>query len=184
MTSSKYTSISLHDNTMLSWLDCTLVTQEYVQQFNLMSPEDIILGVGSCSWSYGSWIYKFPCNQCLSQLTLWVRVAHGEVYSVQHYVIMCVNDLRQVGGFLRVFRFHHQQNWSPWYIWNIVEGGVKHPNPLNRHVVSFLSFYFSVFPASLLLVWIFVLFCQLIVWFVVIDFTLMEWMSHLWMIAV
>ena len=27
---------------------------------------------------------------------------HGEVYSVQHYVIKFVSDLRQVGGFLRV----------------------------------------------------------------------------------
>jgi hypothetical protein len=25
--------------------------------------------------------------------------AHGEVYSIQHYVINFVNDLRQVGGF-------------------------------------------------------------------------------------
>ena len=30
---------------------------------------------------------------------------HGEVYSIQHYVIKFVSDLRQVGGFLRVFRF-------------------------------------------------------------------------------
>jgi len=22
----------------------------------------------SWSWSYGSWIYNYPCNQCLSQL--------------------------------------------------------------------------------------------------------------------
>ena len=28
--------------------------------------------------------------------------AHGEVYSIQHYVIKFVSDLRQVGGFLRV----------------------------------------------------------------------------------
>jgi hypothetical protein len=26
---------------------------------------------------------------------------HGEVYSIQHYVIKSVSDLRQVGGFLR-----------------------------------------------------------------------------------
>ena len=32
--------------------------------------------------------------------------APGEVYSIQHYVIKCVSDLRQVGGFLRVLRFH------------------------------------------------------------------------------
>ena len=25
------------------------------------------------SWSYGRWIYNYPCNQCLSQLTLWDR---------------------------------------------------------------------------------------------------------------
>ena len=27
--------------------------------------------------------------------------AHDEVYSIQHYVIKFVSDLRQVGGFLR-----------------------------------------------------------------------------------
>jgi hypothetical protein len=26
------------------------------------------------SWSYGSWIYKYPCNQCLLPLTLWVQI--------------------------------------------------------------------------------------------------------------
>jgi len=31
--------------------------------------------------------------------------AHGEVYSIQHYVIKFVGDLRQVIGFLRVPRF-------------------------------------------------------------------------------
>jgi len=25
------------------------------------------------SWSYGSWIYNYMCNQSLSQLKLWVR---------------------------------------------------------------------------------------------------------------
>jgi len=30
---------------------------------------------------------------------------HGEVSSIQHYVIKCVNDLRQFGGFHRVLRF-------------------------------------------------------------------------------
>jgi hypothetical protein len=31
--------------------------------------------------------------------------AHGQVYSIQHYVIKFVSVLRQVGGFLRVLRF-------------------------------------------------------------------------------
>jgi len=25
-------------------------------------------------WSYVSWIYTYLCNQCLSPLTLWVRI--------------------------------------------------------------------------------------------------------------
>ena len=33
---------------------------------------------------------------------------HGEVYSIQHYVIKFVSDLRQVGGFLRVIQFPPQ----------------------------------------------------------------------------
>ena len=28
----------------------------------------------SWSWSYGSWIYNYLCNQCLSPLTLWARI--------------------------------------------------------------------------------------------------------------
>ena len=31
--------------------------------------------------------------------------AHGEVYSIQHYVMKFVNDLEKVGGFLRVLQF-------------------------------------------------------------------------------
>jgi hypothetical protein len=30
---------------------------------------------------------------------------HGEAYSIQHYVIKFVSDLRQVSGFLRILRF-------------------------------------------------------------------------------
>ena len=28
----------------------------------------------SWPWSYGSWIYNYLCNQCLSPLMLWVRI--------------------------------------------------------------------------------------------------------------
>ena len=49
---------------------------------------------------------------------------------VQHYVIMFVSDLRQVGGFLRVLR---QWNWPPRYNWNIVESGVKHHQTNIKH---------------------------------------------------
>ena len=29
----------------------------------------------SWPWSYGSWIYNFLCNRCLSPLMLWVRIS-------------------------------------------------------------------------------------------------------------
>jgi hypothetical protein len=64
----------------------------------------------SWTWSYGSWIYNYLCNQYLSLLMLWDRISirvkcTNEVYSIQHYVIKFVSDLRQVGGFLRVLLF-------------------------------------------------------------------------------
>jgi len=59
----------------------------------------------SWSWSYGGWIYNYLCNK-------WNVVSsnpvHGEVYSIQYYVIKFVSDLRQVGCFLLVLRFPHQ----------------------------------------------------------------------------
>ena len=55
--------------------------------------------------SYGSWIYNYLCNQCLSPKVVRSNPTHGEVYSIQHYVIKFVNDFRQVGGFLLVLWF-------------------------------------------------------------------------------
>jgi hypothetical protein len=52
------------------------------------------------SWSYGSWIYNY-----LYILKLCSNPAHGEVYSILHYVIKFVSDFRQVYGFLPVLRF-------------------------------------------------------------------------------
>ena len=39
--------------------------------------EDIFIFMeeSSWSWSYGSWIYNYLCNQCLSPLTLWVQTS-------------------------------------------------------------------------------------------------------------
>ena len=54
---------------------------------------------------YGSCIYNYLCNQCLSPLTRDLESRSRLVYSMQHYAIKFVSDLRQVGGFLRVLRF-------------------------------------------------------------------------------
>jgi hypothetical protein len=62
-------------------------------------------GRGS-SWalSYGSWIYNYLCNQCLSTKVMSSNPIHGDVYSIQHYVIKFVSVLRQVGDVLQVLR--------------------------------------------------------------------------------
>ena len=57
--------------------------------------------------------------------------AQGDVYSIQHYVLKFVSDLRQFGGFLRVLRLPPPIKLTPQYNWNIAESEVKHhkPNP-------------------------------------------------------
>jgi hypothetical protein len=44
------------------------------EQNNLMYLYLVIARGPSWSWSYGGWIYNYLCNQCLSPLTLWVRI--------------------------------------------------------------------------------------------------------------
>jgi hypothetical protein len=44
-------------------------------------------------------------SEPITTKVLSLNPAHGEVYSIQHYVIKFVSDLRQVSGFLRVLWF-------------------------------------------------------------------------------
>ena len=47
-----------------------------------------------------------PCNQVpITTKVVSLNPVHGKVYSIQHYVIKFVSDLRQVGGFLWVLLF-------------------------------------------------------------------------------
>jgi hypothetical protein len=60
----------------------------------------------SWSWSYCSWIYNYLCNQCLSPLTLQVRISRSsEVYSIQHYVIKLSVSCDRSVVFLRALWF-------------------------------------------------------------------------------
>jgi hypothetical protein len=56
--------------------------------------------------------------------------AHGEVYTIQHYVIKSVTSRRPVVFSSTIYI----------YIWNIVESGVKHHNPnpyYNSHRIHY-----------------------------------------------
>ena len=46
----------------------------------------------------------FDCPHSIKQAFKVSRNSLGEVYSIQHYVIKFVSDLRQVGGFLGVLQ--------------------------------------------------------------------------------
>ena len=59
--------------------------------------------------------------------------AHAEVYSMQHYVIKHVSDLRQVGGFLQFPPTNLTDDHD------ITESGVKHRNSNPNHSLSTLS---------------------------------------------
>jgi hypothetical protein len=50
-----------------------------------------------------SWIYVVSSK--LAHGEACSKLAHGEEYLIQHYVIKFVSDLEQVGGFVRVLRF-------------------------------------------------------------------------------
>ena len=53
-------------------------------------------------------VVRFTTTYAISAYHHWIcefESHSGEVYSIQHYVIKIVSDLRQVYGFLRVLRF-------------------------------------------------------------------------------
>ena len=45
---------------------------------------------------------NYLCNLHITTNVVSSNPANGKVYTIQHYVIKFVSDLRQVGGFLRV----------------------------------------------------------------------------------
>ena len=77
----------------------------------------------SWSWSYGSWIYNYLWNQCLSPLKLWVRIPPSRG-------VLDTTLCDKVGQWLAAGRLFSP--WPPRYNWNwyIVESGVKHYYPL------------------------------------------------------
>ena len=51
------------------------------------------------------WLLDLQLSVLVTTNDLTSNTGHGEVYSIQHYLIKFVNDLRQVSGFLQVRQF-------------------------------------------------------------------------------
>jgi hypothetical protein len=83
----------------------------------------------SLSWSYGSWIYNYPCNQCRSPLALWVRtllrrgvlytsvtqVTCGRLVVFSGYYHMFLSILYK--WFVVITIGHYSFYWYWWHYW-------------------------------------------------------------------
>jgi hypothetical protein len=96
-----YTNITVLTETLLGW-------------FSLFYSICVFLSFGKSKWPLDLFchgrdrmVVGFTTVQSVP-ITIKVVTSnpvHGEVYSIQHYVIKVVSDLRQVVGFLRALRF-------------------------------------------------------------------------------
>jgi hypothetical protein len=71
--------------------------------------------------------FTTTCTMSITTKVVSLYPVHGEVYSIQHYVIEFVSDLQQVDCFLRVLQFPPPIKIA--YNSNIVESGIKHHKP-------------------------------------------------------
>ena len=76
------------------------------------------------------------------------NMVHGEVYLIQHYVIKFVSDLRQVGGFLWVFRFTPPIKLTAMIIEILFTCGVKH-HQTNKQICYVLTHLIGFMPKYL-----------------------------------
>jgi len=77
-------------------------------------------------------IADITCNDSAYYSVVTSNHAHGEVYSIQHYIIKFVSDLQQIGGFLRVLCFSSPVKLTATncqYNWIIVESDFEYHNP-------------------------------------------------------
>ena len=89
----------------MSWLHKTATIYKITSRLNVFSIK--IYNITSLLDTFPL-IVLFGCGRGSISITTEVvssNPVHGEVFSIQHYVIKFVNDLWQVSGFIRIFRF-------------------------------------------------------------------------------
>ena len=116
---------------MHMWFDKMCKLENIYKKINwkLYKSNIVHMNMGpSWSWSYGSWIYCYLINQCLSPLTLWVRTPFMQMctrYNImwQSLSVTCNRSVVFSGysGF-----YSTNKTWRPRYNSNIVDSGVKH----------------------------------------------------------
>jgi hypothetical protein len=87
--------------------------------------------------SYDSWIYSYLCNLPITTKVASSNPPHGEVYSIQQYVIQFISDLWQVAGFRCVLWFPSWIKQTATILLNVVESGIKHHNSNTNPYIFF-----------------------------------------------
>ena len=79
----------------------------------------------SWSWSYGSWIYNYLCNQFLSPLMLWVWIS-----IMARCTILCDKVCQRLatGWWFSPASSINKTDCHDIINWNIVESGIKQTN--------------------------------------------------------
>ena len=88
----------------------------------------------SWSWSYGSWIYNYLCNQCLSPLKVEFE-SHSWRGLLDTTFCDTVCQWLATGQWfspVTLFSSTNIPDCQDRYSWNIVESGVKHHKPANQ----------------------------------------------------
>jgi hypothetical protein len=101
----------------------------------------IYIGIHPWSWSYGSWIYNYLCNQCLSPITMWVRGVLDTTLCNKVCQWLATGCWFSPGTPVSSIN----KTEPSWYNWNCVESGIKHHNSnssikTNRFYLSADSF--------------------------------------------
>ena len=79
-------------------------------------------------WSYGSWIYNYLCNQCLSPLMLWLQIPLT-VRCTQYTLCDKICQWMATGRWFSLGTLVSSINKTGCHdITNIVESGIKHHN--------------------------------------------------------
>jgi hypothetical protein len=103
-----------------------------LQYFSLNFVMIFLLGCHGWDHNYGSWIFNYLYNQCLSPLKLWVRIL---------FMARCTWCDKVTGQWFSAGTLVSSTNiklTDTIYNWNIVESGVKHnkskPKPNNLFI--------------------------------------------------
>ena len=109
-----YSMAQLKMSTFCSYVNLSLPHVKSLESTLISVANQLILSISRHPWTVVVVIvWQLDLQLPVQSVPVTTKVVssnpvYDEVYSIQHYGMKLVSDLRQVGGFLRVLRFLHQ----------------------------------------------------------------------------